>query len=108
MPAVVEVRSLVFLSDRVNIIQPVPHSNLHSEKLLLMNNLITFQKVIEYVEALPLDDQDLLIELIKNRRIEKRRAEIAENAAQTLAAVKSGTAKRGTLAELKADLLDSE
>lgn len=37
-----------------------------------------------------------------------RRAEIAQNAAQTFAALESGTAKRGTLDELEADLLDSE
>jgi hypothetical protein len=73
-----------------------------------MSNAIALQTVIEYVEALSLEDQDLLIELIHKRRIEKRRAEIAENAAQTLAALKAGTAKRGTLADLKADLLSEE
>ncbi len=73
-----------------------------------MGNFVTFQTAIEYVEALSPEDQDLLIEIIQKRRIEKRRAEIAENAAQTLAAMKSKTAKRGTLADLKADLLSEE
>lgn len=73
-----------------------------------MSNSITFQTLIEYVEELSLEDQHLLIELIQKRRIEKQRAEIAENANQTLASLKSGTAKRGTLADLKADLLSEE
>ncbi|MFB2877480.1 hypothetical protein [Floridanema aerugineum] len=73
-----------------------------------MNNSVTFQTLIEYVEELSPEDQDLLIELIQKRRIEKRRAEIAENANQTLTALKSGTAKRGTLADIKADLLGEE
>ncbi|MFB2894187.1 hypothetical protein ACE1CI_14850 [Aerosakkonemataceae cyanobacterium BLCC-F50] len=73
-----------------------------------MSNSITFQTLIDYVEALSPEDQDLLIELIQKRRIENRRAEIAENANQTLTALKSGTAKRGTLADIKADLLSEE
>ncbi|HEY9851109.1 MAG TPA: hypothetical protein V6D28_16690 [Leptolyngbyaceae cyanobacterium] len=73
-----------------------------------MGNSVTFQTVVEYVEALSPEDQDLLIELIQKRRIQKKRAEIAENASQTLAAMKSKTAKRGTLADLKADLLSEE
>jgi len=73
-----------------------------------MSNAIALQTVIEYVEALSPEDQDLLIELIHKRRIEKRRAEIAENAAQTLAALKAGTTKRGTLTDLKAYLLSEE
>lgn len=73
-----------------------------------MSNTVTFQTVIEYVEALPPEEQDLLIELIQKRRIQKRREEMAENASQTLVALKAGTAKRGTLADLKADLLSEE
>lgn len=53
---------------------------------------IPFQRAIAYVEALFPEDQDLLIELIKNRRIERRHMEIARNAAQTLAAFKVGKA----------------
>ncbi|MFE1744927.1 hypothetical protein [Coleofasciculus sp. H7-2] len=69
---------------------------------------VSFQTLIEYVEELSTEDQELLFELIKKRRIEKRRQEIANNATETLAALQSGTAKRGTLAELQADLLEQE
>ncbi|MFN7502442.1 MAG: hypothetical protein ACK5QV_16640 [Dolichospermum sp.] len=42
-----------------------------------MNKTISFQEVIEYVENLSQEDQDFLVELIKKRKIEKRRLEIA-------------------------------
>ena len=45
-----------------------------------MNETISFQEVIEYVENLSQEDQDFLVELIKKRKIEKRRLEIAKNA----------------------------
>jgi hypothetical protein len=73
-----------------------------------MSNPVPLQTVIEYVEALSPEDQDLLLELIHKRRIEQRRQEIARNATQTLEAVKTGKAKRGTLAELRADFLSQE
>ena len=73
-----------------------------------MNNVVPFQTVIEYVEALSTEEQDLLLELIYKRRVEQRRREIAKNAAQTLEAVKTGKAKHGTLADLRADLLSQE
>ena len=73
-----------------------------------MSDPVSFQKVIEYVEALSLQDQELLLELIQRRRVEQRRTEIARNAAQTLEALVAGKAKRGTLADLRADLLDQE
>ena len=74
----------------------------------MRNESISLQTAIEYVEALSTEEQDMLFELIKKRRIEKRREEIATNAAKTLQAYKSGTAKRGNFADLKADLLDEE
>jgi hypothetical protein len=50
----------------------------------------------------------LLLELIYKRRVEQQRREIARNAAQTLEALKTGKAKHGTLADLRADLLSQE
>lgn len=73
-----------------------------------MSEYVSFQTVIEYVEALSTEEQDLLVELLHKRRIEQRRQEIAQNAAQTLAALKAGKAKRGTRADLRADLMSEE
>ncbi len=73
-----------------------------------MNQVTPLQQALEYIESLSLEEQDLLLELIHKRRIEKRRGEIAKNAAQTLAAVEAGTAKRGTIVDLRFDLLEEE
>ncbi len=73
-----------------------------------MSESVSFQTVIEYVEALSTEEQDLLVELLHKRRIERRRIEIAQNAVQTLAALKAGKAKRGSLADLRADLMSEE
>jgi len=70
-----------------------------------MAHSILFHELVEYVDELSTDDQEMLFDLIRKRRIEKRRVEIAENAAQTLAAVRAGTAKSGSVEDLKADLL---
>ncbi|MGL5806458.1 MAG: hypothetical protein ACRC2R_21175 [Xenococcaceae cyanobacterium] len=73
-----------------------------------MSNAASIQQVIEDFETLSLEDRDFLLELIQKRRIERRRTEIAQNATQTLTAIKTGQAKRGTLADLRADLLEEE
>ena len=71
-------------------------------------SIISFQEIIDSVEKLSLDDQDHLFELIRRRRIEKRRLEIAANAKATLESLKQGTAKKGTVDDLIADLLDDK
>ena len=68
----------------------------------------TFQEIIETVENLSIEDQDYLFELIKKRRIEKRRVEIAQNAQEAFKAVDLGSAKRGNFEEIKAYLLAEE
>lgn len=73
-----------------------------------MSDVVSFQTVIEYVEALSTEEQDLLVELLHKRRVEQRRREIATNAVQTIAALKAGKAKRGVLADLRADLMSEE
>lgn len=69
---------------------------------------IPFHDLVESVDALPVDDQELLFEIICKRRIEKRRLEIAQNAAETLEAVRAGTAKRGSVTDLLADVFSSD
>lgn len=68
---------------------------------------ITFQSVIESVETLSDDEQDLLFDLIHKRRLTKRRQQIAQSAANTLAAVSVGAAKYGSTAALIADVLET-
>ena len=46
-----------------------------------------FQDLIESVESLSIEDQDYLFELIRKRRIEKRREEMAKNGEETFVKV---------------------
>ncbi len=73
-----------------------------------MTHSVLFHELVEYVDELSTDDQEMLFDLIRKRRIEKRRAEIAENAAQTLAAVRAGTAKSGSVKDLMLDVLNDD
>jgi hypothetical protein len=77
-----------------------------------MNKTSTLQTAIEAVEALSQEDQDFLFDLIHKRRITQpseailqRREEIRQNGIAAMEAAKNGTAKRGTAAELIADIL---
>jgi hypothetical protein len=67
--------------------------------------MITFQEMIESIETLTVDDQDRLFELIRKRRIENRRAEIAANAQEVFKAVEMGTAMQGNFEDLRSYLL---
>lgn len=65
-----------------------------------------FQQVIETVEALPPDDQLLLIEIIRQRLIQHRRAELAAEIAEARDAYQRGDVRRGTVADLMKDLAE--
>ena len=67
-----------------------------------------FQEIIEQVESLSVEDQDYLFELIRKRRVDNRRAEIAANAQELLQAIEMGTAKKGTFEDIKSYLLEDD
>jgi len=70
--------------------------------------MIVFQEIIDSIESLSVEDQDYLFELICKRRIENRRAEILANAEEVMQSFKDGTAKRGSVDDLIADLLGDD
>jgi len=63
------------------------------------------QQALDVVESLPPDDQETLLDLIRHRLVERRRAEIARNAEDTLQAVRDGCGQYGSLEDLRRDLL---
>jgi hypothetical protein len=63
-----------------------------------------FQEVIEMVEALPPDDQELLVEIIRRRLIQQRRGEIAAEVQEARRAYQQGEVRRGTVARLLREL----
>jgi hypothetical protein len=73
-----------------------------------MTPATTIQTVIDSIEALPIDQQETLFDILKQRRIEARRQEIARNGEKTMEALQNGTAKRGTPAEIMAYLLEAD
>jgi hypothetical protein len=70
--------------------------------------MMTFQEIVNSIEGLSMEDQEELFELIRKRRVEARRAEIAANAQEVFKAVEVGTAKRGSFEDLKAYFLTDE
>jgi hypothetical protein len=58
------------------------------------------------VESLPPDDQVLLIEIIRRRLIQHRRAELAAEVAETRDAYQRGEVRRGTVADLTKELAE--
>ena len=52
--------------------------------------MVTLASAIEVVEQLPTDQQDLLVQIIRNRQIERRRDEIAQNGREALVAYRAG------------------
>jgi hypothetical protein len=70
--------------------------------------MIVFQEIIDSIEVLSIEDQDYLFELIRKRRIENRRREILANSEELMQSFKDGTAKRGSVDDLIADLLGDD
>jgi hypothetical protein len=62
------------------------------------------QRALDVVERLDEEEQAVLLDIVHQRRIERRRAEIAENARTTAQAFKEGRARRGTIEDLRRDL----
>ena len=62
-----------------------------------MTQTSNFERVLDSVEALSVDEQEALIQLVHRRLIERRREEIAANIAQSRADYQAGTVFRGTV-----------
>ncbi len=64
----------------------------------------TIDHLLGEIASLPLEDQALLLEVIGHRLVEARRREVADEAAAAWAALERGEIRRGTTADLFADL----
>jgi len=64
----------------------------------------SFQELIESVESLPLDDQQMLLDIINMRIIERRRDELVTDMEESLEAYKKGEVRIGTVDDLLRDL----
>ena len=64
------------------------------------------QQALDVIERLPVSDQEVVIEIVRRRLIERRRTDIAQHAAETIQAFREGRARVGTVDDLRRDLLD--
>ena len=65
-----------------------------------------FQQAIETVEALPLEDQAVLVDIIQQRLKQQRREELLQRVAETERDYVTGNIRRGSVADLMAELDD--
>lgn len=70
--------------------------------------MTTLQEIISSINSLPTEDREHLFEFLRQQRIENRRLEIVANAQEVMQAFKNGTAKRGSVNDLIADLLGDD
>ena len=65
-----------------------------------------FQQVLETVEALPPDDQLLLIQIIRQRLIRQRHAEVVAEVERARQEYRQGEVRRGSVADLLQELAE--
>jgi hypothetical protein len=69
-----------------------------------MISSITFDQILDLVENLSRDEQEVLIDVMQHRLLEKRRAEIAASITEADAEYEKGKVFRGNVAEIMAEL----
>lgn len=65
-----------------------------------------FQKALETVEALPLEAQAILIDIIEKRLSQQRRANLVQEVQEAEQDYAMGRVRRGSVADLMAELED--
>lgn len=73
--------------------------------MTLHPSISLFQQALDSIEVLSPEEQWTVIDLIRNRLIERRRAEIARNSADTFQAVREGRSHHGGVDDLRRDLV---
>jgi hypothetical protein len=66
---------------------------------------MTVEDIVESIDRLSIEDQEKLFELIHKRRIEQQEVEILASRRELKQAISDGTAKKGNVRDLIADLL---
>lgn len=72
-----------------------------------MNPIVTLDKALDTVMQLPPDQQEMLVEIVRKRHIEKRRQEMASAAQLSIEAVKEGHLTPQPLADIIDELRQS-
>lgn len=64
----------------------------------------SFQELIESVEALSIEDREMLVGIISKRIIEQRREDLVADMEESLEACRRGEVRMGTVDDLMRDL----
>lgn len=64
----------------------------------------SFDAILDMIEALSLEEQDALLDIVRRRQAERPRREIAKNIAQAKAEYQAGEVFRGTVYEIITEL----
>ncbi len=70
----------------------------------IMAEFSKFDRVLESIETLSLEEQEAIVKVVRQRIIEKRRNEIAENVAQANVEYRTGKVFRGSVTEIMDEL----
>ncbi|WNZ23151.1 hypothetical protein HJG54_09980 [Leptolyngbya sp. NK1-12] len=71
-----------------------------------MQNISSFQQVLEIVEALPLEEQAVLVNIIQQRLRQQRREALLERVAESEQAYSADQVHRGSVVDLMRELDD--
>ena len=69
-----------------------------------MTKTIPFNQILEMIDDLSLEEQEELINIVRHRKIEQRREEIANNIAQANQEYQQGNVFRGSVDQVIAEL----
>lgn len=69
-----------------------------------MPQISKLDQVLESIEVLPIEDQELLVDLMSKRLIERRRDEIAKNIAQAQTDYEAGNVFKGSVEDVITEL----
>ncbi len=61
-------------------------------------------QILDEIASLSLEDQEILLNIVKQRHIERKREQILRDSQETVRAYRKGKAKKGTVADLMKDL----
>jgi hypothetical protein len=79
---------------------------MNTQELAQLQSNSEFQRAIDTIELLPIETQEALITIIQNRLREKRRSALLESVADSENAYARGEVRRGSAADLLAELND--
>lgn len=71
----------------------------------MVGSTTTFNQVLDLIEAIPDEEQIILVDLINRRRTERRRDEIAANIAIAAKEYEQGQVFRGNVDDVMAELM---